>query len=60
MYAVGDVMFKSFGITAELAAEAMTEAGMSNVTVEKLHDVQAGAESAWRPIFLKGKKTEEG
>ena len=57
VYVVGDVIFQSFSVTTELAVEAMTEAGMSNVTVEKLPDVPSGA-SMWRPIFFKGMKRE--
>ena len=58
VYIVGDVIFRSLGITTDLAVQAMTEAGMSNITFEKLQDVHSGTEGVWRPIFFKGKKTE--
>ena len=59
-YGVGDhdQKFKCFGITPELAGEAMTEAGMSDITIKKLNDVPSRAESMWTYIFSRRRKTD--
>ena len=57
-YGVGDLKFKSFSVTTELAVETMTEAGMSDITFEKLIDAPAGAGGVMRYVFFKGIKTD--
>ena len=57
-YVVGDQSFKGFGITTELAVEAMTGAGMSDITFEKLTDTPGMAGSMWTLIFFRGMKRE--
>ena len=59
-YGVGDAKFKGFSVAPALAVEAMTEAGMSDVTYEKLNDASGGpgGVGVWKYIFYKGKKTD--
>ena len=58
VYVVGGQSFKGFSTSTELAVEAMTEAGMSDITFEKLADASyPKAGSVWRHTFYKGMKT---
>ena len=57
-YVVGDQSFKGFGITTELAVEAITEAGMSDITFEKLTDTPGMAGRICTLIFFRGMKRE--
>ena len=58
VYGVGDQSFKGFSVTTELAVQAMKEAGMSDVSFEKVIDAPGGAGTVWTRIFFKGRKTD--